>query len=325
VEHDVVAGRNTVLRRNRTGARALAISLLTAAVIATAAMPAVAVVAPAAAESAFAGGGAARVIAIAKAQIGDPWRYSATGPNAFDCSGLVTYAFREAGQLSRIGGGTYRSASSLYAYFSRRGLASRHGGRVGDLVIYGGGAHVGVYLGNGRVISTLTSGVRVHGLYAVYSRFTAFLHTGLSGHVSAAGHAPRTKSKAKATTHRPARHQPAKRKVAIRPRVHALAIPGWTGSSLGPTGAVAGMGAVGFEQTLSDPTGMIARDVRREARAWRATVAAQDGVTDARLARISPGERLTTVRSSIGSDRTWLVLQTPGGRRTWVASERTRR
>jgi len=54
-------------------------------------------------------------------------------------------------------------------------------------------------------------------------------------------------------------------------------------------------------------------------------VAAQDGVTDAWLARLAPGERLSTLRSVIGSDRTWLELLTPAGRRTWVATERTRR
>jgi len=299
--------------------------IILTAVIAVGAVPALPVAAPVTADAAYAGSAAARVIAIARAQLGDPWRYGASGPGAFDCSGLVTYAYREAGQLGRIGGGTYRSASSLYGYFSRRGLASRHGGRVGDLVIYGGGSHVGIYLGNGRVISTLTSGVKIHGVYALYQRFTAFLHTGLSGRVSAAGHAPRTKAAATVTKRHRVKRKHATRSVVIQPPIPALAIPVWAGSSLGPTGAVAGLGAVDFEQTLSDPGGMIARDVRREARSWRATVAAQDGVTDARLARLAPGEHLSTVRSVIGGDRTWLELVTPAGRRTWVATERTRR
>src|SRR5687768_9296338 len=33
-----------------------------------------------------------RVISVAQAQLGDPWVWAATGPNAFDCSGLVIYA-----------------------------------------------------------------------------------------------------------------------------------------------------------------------------------------------------------------------------------------
>lgn len=312
-----------MLRTIRTGGRALATSFITAAVIATAALPALPVAAPAAAEAAVAGGAAARVIAIAKAQLGDPWRYGATGPGAFDCSGLVTYAFRQAGQVARIGGGSYRSASSLYRYFSRRGLASRRGGRVGDLVIYGGGSHVGIYLGAGRVISTLTSGVKIHGLHAVFDPFTAFLHTGLSGRAAAAGHASRAKARPDAD--RRAARKPKVRRVPSPPPVRVAAIPAWTGASLGPTAAVARLGAVDFEQTLSDPVGMIARDVLRKAGTWLATVAAQDGVTDARLTRLAPGERLTTVRSVIGGERTWLELQTSAGRRAWVASERTRR
>ena len=122
---------------------------------------------------------AQRVISIAEAQLGKPWRYAAEGPRAFDCSGLVLYAFDRAGLAGRIGGG--HSALGMYRWFARRGLASRSNPQVGDLVIYGGGSHVGIYIGNGRVISTLTRGVRIHGLYALRGRFTTFLHTHLSG------------------------------------------------------------------------------------------------------------------------------------------------
>jgi cell wall-associated NlpC family hydrolase len=40
--------------------------------------------------------------------------------------------------------------------------------------------HVGIYIGDGKAISTLTNGVRVHGIHAVRASFTAFLHTGMS-------------------------------------------------------------------------------------------------------------------------------------------------
>ncbi len=122
---------------------------------------------------------AQRVIAIAESELGKPWRFAAEGPNAFDCSGLVLYAFQHAGYGDRIGGG--HSALGMYRWFAARGLASRTNPQVGDLVIYGGGSHVGIYIGDGRVISTLVRGVRIHGVYALHGRFTAFLHTGLSG------------------------------------------------------------------------------------------------------------------------------------------------
>ena len=38
-----------------------------------------------------------RASTIALHQLGDPYRYGAAGPNAFDCSGLVQYSFRKAG------------------------------------------------------------------------------------------------------------------------------------------------------------------------------------------------------------------------------------
>jgi NlpC/P60 family protein/SH3 domain-containing protein len=123
--------------------------------------------------------GADSVFALAKAQLGDPWVHGAIGPRAFDCSGLVYYVFRQTGNLSRIGN-RRMSGYGYLSYFRARGLTSRTSGRPGDLVVWGGGSHIGIYLGNGKAISTLTSGVRIHGVYAVTARFTAFLHTGFS-------------------------------------------------------------------------------------------------------------------------------------------------
>jgi hypothetical protein len=158
--------------------RAVIIAALAAAVIITA-QPA-----PPKAEAT---GGADAVIAIAMRHLGAPWVWGAEGPYVFDCTGLVIYSFRNAGYYSRIGSGAIRSAAQFYYWFRSRGLATRTGGRRGDLVVYGGGKHVGIYLGNGKVISTLTRGVTVHGLYAVTSGFTAFLRTGLSSSGSSSG------------------------------------------------------------------------------------------------------------------------------------------
>jgi hypothetical protein len=123
---------------------------------------------------------AGQIIQIARSKIGDPWHYGASGPSAFDCSGLVIYAFKAAGDGAAIGNGNYRSALSLYNWFKSRGLASRTDPKPGDLVIWGGGSHVGIYIGSGMAISTLSSGVAVHGVFAVTATFTAYLHTGMS-------------------------------------------------------------------------------------------------------------------------------------------------
>jgi cell wall-associated NlpC family hydrolase len=131
-----------------------------------------------------------QVIAIAKSKLGDRWAYGAAGPGVFDCSGLVIYSFKKAGVASIVGFGRFRSARALYAWFRDRGLASRTNGLPGDLVIWGGGTHVGIYLGNGMAISTLVNGVRVHSIRATTARFTAFLHTGIAGTATTA--VPRT-------------------------------------------------------------------------------------------------------------------------------------
>jgi cell wall-associated NlpC family hydrolase len=121
-----------------------------------------------------------QIVNIARAQVGDPWRYGATGPYAFDCSGLVIYAYKKAGDGAVIRAGTLRSARAIYLYFKSHGRASRTNPRIGDLVVWGYGSHIGIYIGGGRAVSTLTNGVRVHGVFAVTARFTAYLHTGMS-------------------------------------------------------------------------------------------------------------------------------------------------
>jgi SH3 domain-containing protein/NlpC/P60 family protein len=154
--------------------RALIIAILVAVLVAGAQPP------PRVAAS----GAADAVIRYAMQHLGAPWRYGAEGPYAFDCTGLVIYAFRRAGYYDRIGSGAIRSARQFYYWFRSRGLSTRSGGVRGDLVVYGGGTHVGIYLGGGKVVSTLTRGVSVHGLHAVTASFTAFLRTRLPGTTS---------------------------------------------------------------------------------------------------------------------------------------------
>lgn len=119
-----------------------------------------------------------RVAVVAKNQLGDPWVYGAEGPSSFDCSGFVYYSFKKAGLLERIGG-QRRTARGYWDWFADRGRASRSDGRRGDLVIWGNGRHMGIYLGRGRAISTLTSGVTIHRLHDLSVSFTTFLHVRL--------------------------------------------------------------------------------------------------------------------------------------------------
>jgi cell wall-associated NlpC family hydrolase len=118
------------------------------------------------------------VVAFARSHLRARYRHAATGPSSFDCSGLMWRVFKEAGLGRKV---TSRSARAIYGSYLRRGLASRRDPQVGDLIVWGRGSHVGVYIGHGYAISALITGVRVHRVRAMLTPFTAYLHTHLSG------------------------------------------------------------------------------------------------------------------------------------------------
>ena len=87
---------------------------------------------------------AARAVAFAYRALGLPYVWGATGPNAYDCSGLTQAAWKSAGvslprtTYTQIDAGTRVPESEL---------------RPGDLVFfYSGVSHVGLYIGNGLMI-----------------------------------------------------------------------------------------------------------------------------------------------------------------------------
>lgn len=122
------------------------------------------------------------VIAAARAQLGKPYRIGAEGPDLFDCSGLVFRAFADASELGRIGVARMRAAGYMRWFAGRELLTTNlEDAERGDLVIYHNGSHIGIYLGDGRVISALTTGVAVHSLQGIGVPVTAFLAVDWSG------------------------------------------------------------------------------------------------------------------------------------------------
>ncbi len=99
--------------------------------------------------SAGTGVGAA-ALAIAQGKIGKPYVWGAVGPNAFDCSGLVMWAFKQVGvSLPR----TAAAQSQVGTAVSKGDL------QPGDLVFfYSPVSHVGIYLGGGKVLNATQSG-----------------------------------------------------------------------------------------------------------------------------------------------------------------------
>ncbi|PNG20613.1 C40 family peptidase [Streptomyces cahuitamycinicus] len=100
--------------------------------------------APGSASSQATGARAAAAVSYAYQKLGSPYVWGATGPNAFDCSGLVQAAYRAAGvSLPR----------TTYSQIAAGRRVSRSELLPGDLVFfYAGISHVGIYVGNGRMI-----------------------------------------------------------------------------------------------------------------------------------------------------------------------------
>ena len=99
-----------------------------------------------------ASGRAAKAIAFAKAQLGDAYVYGGTGPNGWDCSGLMQASWRAAGvSIPRVVGPQYGATKSI----------SMGELQPGDLVFYGDMSHNGMYLGNGKVIHSPRPGKSV--------------------------------------------------------------------------------------------------------------------------------------------------------------------
>nr|WP_202558245.1 C40 family peptidase [Streptomyces sp. SID5789] len=87
---------------------------------------------------------AAAAVAYAYQKLGSPYVWGATGPDAFDCSGLTQAAYRAAGvSLPR----------TTYAQIDAGRRVARSELAPGDLVFfYSGISHVGIYVGKGQMI-----------------------------------------------------------------------------------------------------------------------------------------------------------------------------
>jgi cell wall-associated NlpC family hydrolase len=95
-------------------------------------------------------GAAGAAIATALAQVGDRYQHAASGPDAFDCSGLTSYAYAAAGIALPH---SSRAQSTMGTQVSRAEL------QAGDLVFfYTPVSHVGLYIGNGMMVHARTYG-----------------------------------------------------------------------------------------------------------------------------------------------------------------------
>ena len=91
------------------------------------------------------------------AQLGKPYVYGTSGPDSFDCSGLVYYCLKNAGvDIGRLNAAGY----AAYEQWDRIGSISDL--EPGDLMFFYNDAHtrishVGVYIGNNQLLHASSS------------------------------------------------------------------------------------------------------------------------------------------------------------------------
>jgi cell wall-associated NlpC family hydrolase len=100
------------------------------------------------------GVGAGAAVAAAESRLGSPYVWGAAGPGAFDCSGLVMWAWGHAGvSLPHFSGAQYSSTTHI----------SMSQLQPGDLVFPSNpGSHVAMYIGGGQIIEAPHTGAVVH-------------------------------------------------------------------------------------------------------------------------------------------------------------------
>jgi len=93
------------------------------------------------------------VVSIARKYLGAPYRWAASGPNSFDCSGFTMFVYRQVG---------VRLPHSSRAQIHSGQRVSRSDLAPGDLVFFGSPIHhVGMYVGGGMMIHAPHTGAVV--------------------------------------------------------------------------------------------------------------------------------------------------------------------
>lgn len=95
-----------------------------------------------------------QVVSVALDQVGDNYGTGGEGPDVFDCSGLVVYAWRSVGiELTHYSWAQYQATERI----------SLKEARPGDLAFYfeNGARHVAIYIGKGKVVHASDYGIGV--------------------------------------------------------------------------------------------------------------------------------------------------------------------
>lgn len=102
-----------------------------------------------------------KIVKLAKKQVGKPYVYGATGPNAFDCSGLAQYVYKKAVNKTL--------PRTTFSQVQQGKRVSMNHLKKGDLLFWGSVLapyHVGIYIGGRQYVhaATPSQGVRKQAL-----------------------------------------------------------------------------------------------------------------------------------------------------------------
>ncbi|MEU6375224.1 NlpC/P60 family protein [Streptomyces sp. NPDC046909] len=112
-----------------------------------------------------AGGRAKTAIEFAYAQLGKPYEWGSTGPNSYDCSGLVGAAWRSAGVSLP------RTVQQMYDAGRKVSQADL---QPGDIIYwYNDSQHNGIYIGGGKAIHAPRTGKNIEITQVSYMPFYA--------------------------------------------------------------------------------------------------------------------------------------------------------
>lgn len=112
-----------------------------------------------------------KVISVAKKHLGTRYVFGGSTPSGFDCSGFVSYVFSKSGKPMgrQTAAGFYKKAIKVSSP------------KAGDLVFFSntykkGISHVGIYIGNGKMINASGSKVNISSIHSGYwkSKFTGY-------------------------------------------------------------------------------------------------------------------------------------------------------
>jgi cell wall-associated NlpC family hydrolase len=97
-------------------------------------------------------GAGERAATIALQAVGTPYRWGGESPGGFDCSGLVRWAYLQVG---------IDLPHSSYALYGHGRSVPRARMEAGDVLVFSGLGHVGMYIGRGRMVHAPYSGKTV--------------------------------------------------------------------------------------------------------------------------------------------------------------------